>query len=401
MKIFVLTSGTNNTPPFYEPLRDLGHTLEVLTYDAMTHHEHNEIPAKIAAFAPDWVLYIGAIAEHHGKPVPSVEVLGQIGAVHLLVHYCCDGAEPYWWQRLEQYYQAGRFALQINVDGVRIGPIGDRGITLLCPVDATKFNPKPWDQRSMLCGFAGGLHGGRDQIFQTLVSEGSVILRNRDDTVQGGFKAFLEDCKVGINAAFTGGNTGQMHVKFRAGGELPAAGAVVLETRGSPMGDWFDANQDFLQYANSDEARSQIIWVRDHPEEAQAMAARLRVKVVERHNPKVFWSQVMERIGLGTAIMPAKEVPYRHWFHFGLPNIGSAPVEVINAPFPPPQPAPPSPFLVGTINGVNMVSYGGQLYAVPQRLGPIDLMCNLQHPCVGVYQSIDAARNAIFAGQVQ
>ena len=287
----------------------------------MTPHEHNDLPAIIDAFAPGWVLYIGAIVGHHGKPVPDVGVLAQIGAAHLLVHFCCDGAEPYWWRQLDQYYDAGRFALQVNVDGVKIGPIGDRGLTLLCPVDVTKFDDRPWNKRRHACGFAGGLHGGRAEIFRMLVSEGSVTLRDRDaDPGQEGYRSFLEDCRVGINAAYTGGNTGQMHVKFR--------------------------------------------------------------------------SQVMERIGIGRALLPAREVPNRHWFHFPLPNHGAAPERLQ-----PPQ--RDEPVLVGSLNAVNMVCYEQQIYAVPQRLGPIDLTCNRHHAAVRKFSDMDSIRAAIIAGAIQ
>ena len=395
MKIAVLTSGTNNTPPMYEPLRDLGHDLMVVTYDAMTPHEHNDLPAIIDAFAPGWVLYIGAIVGHHGKPVPDVGVLAQIGAAHLLVHFCCDGAEPYWWRQLDQYYDAGRFALQVNVDGVKIGPIGDRGLTLLCPVDVTKFDDRPWNKRRHACGFAGGLHGGRAEIFRMLVSEGSVTLRDRDaDPGQEGYRSFLEDCRVGINAAYTGGNTGQMHVKFRAAGELPAAGCLVLETEGSPLGDWFDAGSDFLQYTDANTARNAIAWSTSHADEARAIAQRLRAKVAERHSPAVFWSQVMERIGIGRALLPAREVPNRHWFHFPLPNHGAAPERLQ-----PPQ--RDEPVLVGSLNAVNMVCYEQQIYAVPQRLGPIDLTCNRHHAAVRKFSDMDSIRAAIIAGAIQ
>lgn len=385
MKITVLTSGTNNTPPLYEPLRDLGHDLTVIVYDAMTHSEHRNIPFAIDRAAPDWVLYIGAIEEHHGKPVPNVNVLADIGSSHPLVHCCCDGAEPYWWRQLERYYDRGRFALQVNIDGVRIGPIGDRGLTLLCPVDTTKYRNVPWKKRKNLCGFSGGLHAGRAAIIMPLEKRGLLARRDRNvDDDQSAYRKFNEDCCVGINAAHTGGNTGQLHVKFRAGGELPAAGCLVLETKGSPLGDWFEADKDYLQYGSVEEAAAKIVWVRSNMEEAEAMAARMRKKVIAEHSPAAFWSQVMDRIGLGEAIAEPRVVPHATWSHF---------VDVKPK-------VPPAPILVRTERSVNLVSWNGKIHAVPQGIGRIELdKCN-GHPRIKVFDDVATAVSAVQAGRV-
>src|ERR1700676_1416492 len=114
MRIVVLQTGTNNVGPVVDPLTDLGHDIVKLTYDGMTYAEHDQLPALVEEQNPDWVLYVGALAEHHGKPVPFTAVLAQIGANRKLVHLAFDGAEAYWQHRLIDYYDNGRFALMVN-----------------------------------------------------------------------------------------------------------------------------------------------------------------------------------------------------------------------------------------------------------------------------------------------
>lgn len=129
------------------------------------------------------------------------------------------------------------------------------------------------------------------------------------------------------------------------------------------------------------------------------MAQRMRAKVVERHSPAVFWSQVMERLGLCEALRPVPEVPYRPWSAF---------------PAHPPTPARPVaqmfevaplqthvPILVGQERAVNLVAWQGKCYAIPQRLGAMDLTKTKGvHPAVKSFGDVSSARSAVKSGAV-
>lgn len=397
MKIIVLTTGTNNTLPLYEPLKDLGHAVTVITYDAMSYDEHDGLPATIRKARPDFVLYIGAIEEHHGKPVVSADVLGEIGAAVRLVHLCCDGAEPYWWEQLDRYYDVGRFALQINIDGMRTGPIGDRGMTVIPPTDLSKFKNKPWGERSVLCGFSGGLHAGRHNLFLPLAAKGLLHRRARlDGSGYDEFRAYIEDCKIGINAAQTGGGVGGLHVKYRASGELPGAGCLVLETAGSPLADWFVPGEEYLEYQDADDAEAKIEWARRHQREARAMALRMRKRVEEEHSPAVFWSQVFDRLGIGDALAEARETKCRHWVHMDLPQFGAprkhAPGTKNGRPN---LHGNGAPRLVDSYKSVNLVEWNGKVWTVPQRLGEIHLDLQHRHPMIKDFATLETARASI------
>jgi hypothetical protein len=409
MRITILTTSTNNVPPVIDPLETrLGHEVTRIIYDEMTPAEHEYLPHRVDETNPDWVLYVGALAEHHGKPVPSTAVLARIGAAHLLVHLCFDGAEIYWQQRLVEYYDDGRFALQVSIDGHRTGPIGDRGLVALCPVDVTEYRDLPWYERAIWCGFSGGLHAGRPEIVYPLRDRGLLTYRPRDEAGDyRDYRCFLEMCRVGLNVSITGGVIGGDHVKFRAGGELPAAGCLVLETKGSPLRHWFSAGEDYLEYDGAEDAARQICWAKEHPEEARSMASAMRAKVIERHSPAVFWSQVTERLGLGKALRPAPEVAYRGWNpDYTPPPFGSSvtaqqPAAAVALPAPRPSPPPVAgpPTLLSTFRRVNLVGVNGHVFAVPQDLGPIDLdnLDLARYPTIRRYPDVPTAQRALLA----
>lgn len=393
MKIVVMTTGTNNTLPLYSSLSDLGNVISVLTYDEIKREEQRSIPWLVAKAKPDAVVYIGAIEEHHGKPVPSVDILGAIGAERPLIHICCDGAEPYWWLQLDRYYDRGRFALQVNIDGTRTGPIGDRGMTTIPPTDLSKFENRPWDQRSRLCGFSGGIHAGRPDVLFPLEKMGLLDRRPRDEV--GSYEDYLRylgSFRAGINAARTGGCVGGLHVKYRASGELPGAGCLVIETAGSPLSEWFVPGVDYVEYGTVEEAATRIRWARDEPIAAEAMALRMRAKVAEEHSPAIFWGQVFDRAGLGAApSLPLRETKHYPWFHAPLPRMGESPS---GGEF-------RAPKLVDAMGAVNIVAFKKKFFAIPHRLGDTRLERG-EDKKAGVveFDSVEAARSAISAGKV-
>ena len=97
MRVTVLTTSTVNTRLFYEPMPALGYATTIITYDAPNVAE--TLPFQVRDSNPDWVLYIGAIPGHHPH-VPPIEILNQIGSRYKTVHFCCDGAEPGWWESI-------------------------------------------------------------------------------------------------------------------------------------------------------------------------------------------------------------------------------------------------------------------------------------------------------------
>jgi hypothetical protein len=313
MHVLVLTPDTNNTKPIYQPLLQLGHELVVIRYDCRDRVYHNEIVETTKKLAPDWILYLGAMEKHHQKPIPSVDVLKKIGEVAPMVNLCCDGAEPDWHEQEKRYEDSGAFKLQVNIDGVRTGTIGERGLTLLYPGDLSLMRGVHAD-REVCCGFGGHCYMAERNIFINELVERKVLsYRARDDKPDSyqEYLRFIGGCRAVLNYSVSGSGLRQ-HVKARVI-ESAVMGCCLLELRGSPSAMWFVPGEDYLEYKGADEATERIEWVRSHQAEAAMIALSLQRKVFEHHSVPVFWSQVLERVGLGKALQPVREVVNREW----------------------------------------------------------------------------------------
>jgi hypothetical protein len=294
-RVVVLRTFTSSCVPIFSPLRRLGHEVSEITYD-LRGVDFGALPARVAELRPDWVLLMGCADDQPTALVPTVDVLSDIGRVFPLVHLCCDGSEPVWWPQLERYRDSGAFALQINVDGVRVGPIAEDGITCLCPIDPASLPdpPRPHAERTVRLGFCGS-SGGDHPRTRALESIMDVLtIRPRDHDSPAGYLDFLSSCRCAWNHAATG--TGdRSHVKARVI-EAALAGALVLETAGSPTRRWFAPGEDYLEYNSADEVREHLAWADVRPEEAEAMALRMRRKIVESHSPALLWDEVIRKI---------------------------------------------------------------------------------------------------------
>ena len=407
---------------FYEPLWSLGHDLSIIIYDLIARENMGFLPTWVEHTRPDVVILIGAHEDYHPWPVPTVDVLAKIGAKYPLVHFCCDGAESVWWTQIQRYYDHGQFSLQINIDGVRTGPIGERGMTLLTPIDSEPFSdpPKPWKDRPTLLGFSGSKGGGdRGAIIDELVRMRLLVFRERDNAGPESYRAFLSDCKCILNHAATGSET-SFHIKGRTI-EAALAGALVLENEGSPLAEWFEAGKDFLTYKDAADVQRKLSWILAHRDKAEAMAISLRSKVLSQHNPKVFWDHVFGRMGLQKKRRAALFQPaFRPWRREVLQESPT----LIHSTSPPraravqrpraPQLSPKSvvkvngqadnvmyngdePKLIESINGANLVWWKGAVYAVPHRLGRVHLAETdlSRHPSIRSYSDLAAARREV------
>lgn len=371
MRITVLRTHTANCLALYDSLRTLGHEVSVIVYDLISPDAFEHLPWIVNENRPDWVLLIGAHHDYHPRPIMPVEILAKIGAKYPLVHLCCDGAEPVWWPQLQSYYDQGHFTLQVNIDGVRTGPIGERGLTMLSPIDPTPYPdpPRPWAQRTVALGFGGSVGApshDRGRLIADFTRSGLLTVRTRsddgsirdDDSSAAAYREFMSTCRCAWNYPATGGTT-RMHVKGRPI-EAALAGCLVLEHKDSPLADWFKPGEDYLSWGDAGDIMKCLGWVRTNPQEAESMAATMRRKVLVQHSPTVFWARVMERLGMDVGKVPAlQQPPYRKWKP-----------EQAAAAKPGGSDGPPQ--LLRSFNGLNLVAFGGAFYVAPQIMGPLD-----------------------------
>jgi hypothetical protein len=333
--VTVLRTFSTSCNPIYDPLRALGNDVRVIVYDLMNVHNRGDyenhyrrlttagyevlpdaryferLPALVDSQAPDWVLMIGC-CDAGGALMPNVDVLAEIGRRRPFVHLCCDGSEKDWWPQLQRYHDAGCFALQVNIDGVKVGPIGEHGMTALCPISPAGYPdpPRPWAERPVRLGFRGSYQlsdpppGGylhpRTPAIRSLLGAGLLTISDRDhtDPSQAGYRDFLSQCRCVWNHAATGSGD-RMHVKARVI-ETALAGALLIEPMGSPTEEWFKPGLDYLPYsADSDglvPSISHILKLVDAHSHIFEMANILRRKVLTHHSPAAFWGRVLEHL---------------------------------------------------------------------------------------------------------
>src|SRR5579863_5620240 len=114
MKAVIFTTVTPDTEKLIRSFTSLGHDTETVRYDVPGF----DMIGFAKAARPDVIIYIGAVGEFHGGlPVPSTDILAQVGRVAPMIHLCSDPGDHPWWPLLEEYHAAKAFRLQVGIDG--------------------------------------------------------------------------------------------------------------------------------------------------------------------------------------------------------------------------------------------------------------------------------------------
>lgn len=301
MKALILRTHTTDCDNYWRSFESLGHECVQLIYDQFPHEAHaREILDKAMDLAPDLIIYVGAIEQYHGRPVPKIDVLSCLNDIAPMIHICGDSSDKAWWPHLNAYHAAGCFRVQVGIDGNRETPIakfGERGVVLLTCIDPKWFrlHTNPWSVRPIKTGMAGGLgHGERKILVEHMTKNAGMVWHNSaSGATYQEMADFLCRCKFVVNSPMNGTGDGY-HVKGRVI-EAGLAGAVLVEKRGSPTHDWFQVGQDFASYDTPAQAAECIEKLLAKPKLAEAMANNLRTRILADHSPKVFWDQVLRR----------------------------------------------------------------------------------------------------------
>lgn len=295
MKVLFLITHTPNCEPFWRSLEYLGYEVHVEQYDNRPQDRHSELIDYARTLKPDFIVYIGAYAPSHGRPVPTTETLSRLRDVAPLILLCGDAADEPWWPVLDDYHQKQCFTAMVAIDGSFHTPIARyaEGLTLLTPLDPRPYSPKLWTGRSIRLGMVGGT-GHRQNLIRDLQAKG--LLDHRQGPLGRSYKEFAEilcDTKITLNLAQTG--TGKyLHVKGRVV-EAGFAGSVVLEQKGSPLNNWFQPGSDYLEYETVEDIGNILQSKTDI--ELSIMAVRYHCLMETNHPPDLFWYNVFTRVG--------------------------------------------------------------------------------------------------------
>lgn len=277
----------------------IGHEVVAIRYDDRPHEQQHEIVSHARNYAPDVIVYIGAIEEMHGIPVLEIGILKQLRDIAKTIHICGDASHKPWWPLLESYEVHGCFDVQVSIDGNFETPLAKfkSGIVKLTPIDPSLFSPKPWHERSELIAFAGNCGNPNEEraiwISQLIATTGMSWVHDSNRTWIDLY-ASLGNCKVSINFAKSNGTGNMFHVKGRVV-ETGFAGACLLERKNPHTAHWFDPNVDYFEYENLSDAVQKIEWAKENTSLLETMARKFHDRVVTEHHPSIFWKGVFER----------------------------------------------------------------------------------------------------------
>lgn len=276
-----------------------GHEVRVETYDDRPHDRHRELCDVARDYGPDFIMLVGAVEHCHGRPCPQNDVLLELQSIAPSVLMCNDAADPPWWGTLENYMQNNCFSLIVSIDGRLDTPLMGyrRAMHRLTPIDHRPFKPKPWHEKATRCGMIGGNGGGdRGDIINALSSSG--LLNYHHGSSGPGGRAYDDFATImcDFKSAFVHPATGSgqsTHVKGRVV-EAGFAGACVFDRFDSPTKEWFVPGHEFLQYENREHLECLLRDIDDN--KLHEIAERFHQKVVTNHHPRVFWSEVIQRL---------------------------------------------------------------------------------------------------------
>ncbi len=287
MKVLFLTTPSNDCENHVRAFRSF-HQAEHVVMKCRGIRIDWKTVQKVRDIAPDVVFYISA---NQGPYALKIKTLKEIRTVAMTVNLCSDAADRPWHGALQAYKNNGCFDLQVSFDGGRHYALD---LSTLTPVDPTLYEKSY--KRDIKCGFSGSVGSitKRSEIIRALEWFGGLTLRERFN--EGGYEdhvSFLRRCKMILNMSWTGTDQGH-HIKGRVL-EAGWAGCALLESYGSPIGDWFPKDCYFMWKDAKDVA--EIIHDADD-KEIQKCASRLSEEVKKRFTPKMIYGEILNRIGL-------------------------------------------------------------------------------------------------------
>ncbi|SRR5713226_1845302 len=238
---------------------------------------------------PSVVFYVGA---NLAPGNPRMDTLSELRSLAPTVLLCSDAADTPWHPVLRQYRKHNSFDLLVSLDGSRT-PFVD--MTILTPV-APEFFSGDGQSRDIRCGFSGtvGRWNTRAETINALEWFGGLTVRRRAPT--DGYEdhaAFMRRCRMVLNTSLTG--SGQAHhIKGRVL-EAGWVGCALLESAGSPIGEWFP---DDCYFTWRDAVDAAAIIKDTSDEEITRRATRLAEEVRSRFTPMQIYGEVLKRIGL-------------------------------------------------------------------------------------------------------
>ena len=290
MKALFITTRTNDCLNHVRAWESAYGPAEHVTYDHLGLRNDWQFPIAAERIKPKVIFWIGA-CRASGNPRP--ESLIAMRKIAPTVNLCSDAADGPWHGELRAYRGHKCFALQVAIDGARDAPVDHSTLT---PVDPRPF-AEPSGLRDIRCGFSGtvGRWNQRSEVINSLEWFGKLVVRDRTrgEDSYAEHVAFLKRCRMLLNLSHTGSGL-KHHVKGRVL-EAGWAGCALLESEGSPIGDWFPPDC-YLTFKSPLDAARLIAETTDT--DISRLSANLAREVRARYSVTQIYTAIMEKAGV-------------------------------------------------------------------------------------------------------
>lgn len=284
MKALFITTHTEDCVNHVRSWESVYGPAEHVTYDYRSICNDWMFPQAAEKIKPDVMFYLGA---HLARGNPKKATLRELRKFAPFINICSDAADRPWHPVLTQYKAEGCFDLQVSIDGARGAPVD---LAVITPVNPAPFLQTP--PRDIRCGFSGtvGRHNSRSELVLPLSWFSELTVREREgENTYEDHAHFLRRCRMILNISFNGTGHGH-HLKGRVL-EAGYAGAALLESEGSPIGDWFPRDC----YITYDGPKDAAHIIETTPDELIEHTSRRLSKVVkERYSAEIIWGSILK-----------------------------------------------------------------------------------------------------------
>lgn len=261
-------------------------------------------------YKPDVIFYMsvcprdGQIIGHENlEGIPRTSTLRHLREIAPTVHVCSDGGDPGWINGLAHYVDT--FSAHVNIDGVKDWPLAGKknAMVALTPCPPVEVQVLPLSYRQVDFGYFGSMGVGtkRHALCEELKRTAGLKVWVRKCLSSAAADSYEDYCahlrcfRISFNTAWSGDEQ-HTHVKGRVV-ESGWMGCCLLETAGSKTRDWFTPEVDYWEYEDAAEAAKMVkeLLATDI---SQHLADNLRRKAMENHNPRKFWQQACELVGV-------------------------------------------------------------------------------------------------------
>lgn len=290
MKALFITTQTADCENHVSAWDSLGEAAEHLTFNHHAIRNDWRFLERARELKPEIIFYIGAY-KAPGNPRP--ETFRELRALAPVVLICSDATDRPWHPVLAGYRTRGCFDLTVGIDGGLGAPVD---LATLTPVD-----PRPFEgdcARDVRCGFSGsvGRWNARSETVLALKWFGGLTVRSREGAYEDHVR-FMKRCQMVLNISFTGSQHAH-HIKGRVI-EAGFAGCALLESEGSPIGDWFP-DDCYITWKDPIDAAQLIASVND--EAIEKAAKRLAEEVRRRYTAKTIYGEILDHLNVDHSI---------------------------------------------------------------------------------------------------